>query len=55
MRASSDDGTELAENHGRATRIEDVLLALAAELGLGRAVQILSEERDKVQSLIGPG
>jgi len=35
------------------TQVEDLLRAVAAELGLGRAVEILAGERAKVRAVIG--
>jgi hypothetical protein len=37
---------------GGHTRVEILLKAVAAEVGLGRAIELLQSERDKVQSIL---
>jgi hypothetical protein len=40
---------------GTSARVEDLLKAAAAELGLGRAIEILQGERARVRAVIGQG
>lgn len=39
---------------GRRVKIADLLLALAAEVGLSRAIAVLEADRAKVAQLLGP-
>lgn len=43
----------LAKTNGTHSRTEELLRAVAAELGLGRAVEILQSERSRVRSVLG--
>jgi len=48
-------GTNGSRPSGSASSVEDLLRAVAAELGLGRAMEILEGERARVRRVIGQG
>jgi hypothetical protein len=51
--AAANGAQPLVASAGLSSATEDLLRAVAAELGLGRAVEILSEERARVRAVIG--
>jgi hypothetical protein len=52
-KAAAPSASEANRSSRSASAVEDLLRAVAAELGLGRAIQILQAERARVHAVIG--